>query len=322
MQRLVFDMETGDPDDVLTLILLLGHPGVDLRAVTVTPGTPHQIGIVRHILRGFGREDMPVGAFNLHHMKARGTPDEHYVTCVSPWHYKWMGDVPLSKDAEPGWAVLHAHLGHDTMLLTGAPLKNLGEALRRGPPEPFAWVAQGGFAGDGVVPEGQQLDKFRGLRTCPTYNFNGDPKSALLAMEHDAITSRRFISKNICHGVVYDQKMHDRLAQFLMATWNGLPPSAPPSTHHHRASIELIHQGMMLYLSKRPAGKAFHDPLAACCAINPDIGTWASVRMFREKGHWGAKLAEPDDPLAADIIIDYDHELFVKTLLGDGYTYE
>ena len=32
----VWDMETGDPDDFLTLLLLLGHPQVNLKAVTVT----------------------------------------------------------------------------------------------------------------------------------------------------------------------------------------------------------------------------------------------------------------------------------------------
>ena len=33
----VFDMETGDPDDFFTLCLLTAHPKVNLRAVTVTP---------------------------------------------------------------------------------------------------------------------------------------------------------------------------------------------------------------------------------------------------------------------------------------------
>lgn len=76
-------METGDPDDFLTLALLGGHPDVELVGVTVTPGTPHQIGVVRYGLAQLGL-DIPVGAFNLDHKKARGTPDEHYVTCVSP----------------------------------------------------------------------------------------------------------------------------------------------------------------------------------------------------------------------------------------------
>ena len=43
----VFDMETSDPDDFITLVFLLGHPEVDLRAVTITPGTREQVGVVR-----------------------------------------------------------------------------------------------------------------------------------------------------------------------------------------------------------------------------------------------------------------------------------
>ena len=312
--QFVFDMETGDPDDVLTLVLLIGHPAVDLRAITVTPGTPHQIGLVRHVLQMLGVE-RPVGSFNLDHMKARGTPDERYVTCVSAGHYKWLGEVPPSRDAEPGWKILHEHLDPTTTLLTGAPLKNLGKALREGPPQPFPWVAQGGFAGEGVVPRNKQLLKFTGLRTCPTFNFNGDPKSALLALTHKAITSRRLVSKNVCHGVVYDWTMHDRLARHLALSYSSLSHD-PHERQLHRESLQMLYAGMEIYLQKRPAGKAFHDPLAACCAINPDIGTWAKVRMFREKGQWGATLAEPDDPLAADIIIDYDRELFVQTLFG------
>lgn len=311
-QRIVFDMETGDPDDVFTLIWLLGHPGVDLQAVTITPGTPHQIGIVRHVLDQFGQGEMTVGAFDIHHRKARGTPEEHYVSCVSDWHYKFLGQVPCSENAIPGWQALHIHLDENTILLTGAPLKNLGALLRRPPPVPefrFPWVAQGGFAGEGVVPEPMQLDKFKGMRTCPTYNLNGDPKSALLAMEHPLITTRRFVSKNVCHSVVYDQELHTRLERFL----HGMSDLDTP----HGLSLEMIYSGMGVYLAKRASGKAFHDPLAACCAINPAIGTWAKVKLFREKGGWGAEFAEPGDPLTSDIIVAYNRELFIQTLLGE-----
>lgn len=57
---LVFDMETDDPDDFLTLLLLLGHPCARLRAVTIVPGSPEQVGLVRAALGWFG-VDLPVG---------------------------------------------------------------------------------------------------------------------------------------------------------------------------------------------------------------------------------------------------------------------
>lgn len=71
MLDVVWDMETGDPDDFLTLLLLLGHPRVNLRGVTITPGTPDQVGVVRHALALFGR-DIPVGAFDLDHATGSG----------------------------------------------------------------------------------------------------------------------------------------------------------------------------------------------------------------------------------------------------------
>ena len=67
MLDVVWDMETGDPDDFITLLFLLGHPRVNLKAVTVTPGTPDQVGVVRKALGWFGR-DIPVGAYNLDHV--------------------------------------------------------------------------------------------------------------------------------------------------------------------------------------------------------------------------------------------------------------
>ncbi|MBX2802997.1 MAG: nucleoside hydrolase [Myxococcales bacterium] len=306
MPRLVFDMETGDPDDVLTLILLLGHPAVELRAVTVTPGTPHQVAVVREVVRRFDR-DLPVGAFDLDHVKARGTPEERYVTCVSSWHWRFLGELEPRRDAAVGWQVLRDHLDADTVLVTGAPLKNLGALLRNDEDADlrFRWVAQGGFAGEGVVPAEQQLEKFRGLTTCPTYNLNGDPRSALLALADPRILHRRFVSKNVCHGVVYDGELHETVGARIEALADGA----------HRHSLQLVHRGMEHYLRRKPEGKAFHDPLAACCALTPEIGTWAEVELYRQKGKWGSRLAPPAERNAT-ILIGYDRVAFLDTLLG------
>ena len=296
MRPFVFDMETGDPDDVLTLLWFLGHPQVDLRAVTVTPGTPYQVGVVRHVL-GLMDTDIPVGAFNIQHGADRD------LKCVSGWHYKVFGPIPPSTDARPGWQVLRDHLD-DAELVTGAPNKNLGGLLRsvERPPK-IRWTAQGGFAGEGVVPPEKQLPKFKGKRAVQTYNLNGDPSSVELALASDAFAWRRFVSKNVCHGVIYDITLHAQVASRL----------AELSAGPHRRSLELIHGAMDKYLRKRPAGKAFHDPLAACCALDPSIGTWAEVELSRTGGRWGSCLSDTPN---ATIIVDYDHERFVDVLLG------
>lgn len=300
--RVVWDMETGDPDDFLTLLFLLGHPTVKLAGVTVTPGTPDQIGVVRHALRLFER-DIPVGAFNIDHQtkSAPGAVDTKIGRhgqrgmCVSSWHYAAYGEIPPSRDAVSGPALLRELCDEHTTLVTGGPLKNLGGALKL---EGFTLgrlVVQGGFAGEGVVPAERQLAKFRGMTTCPTYNLNGDWKSALAVLASPAIREKRFVSKNVCHGVVYDAAMHERFAAVM----------------HHSKSLALIHRGMTRYLEESPSGKKFHDPLAAACAIDPTIGEWAEVELFREKGQWGSRLAPGS---GVRIIVGYDHAKFVDTL--------
>jgi hypothetical protein len=237
----VFDMETGDPDDFLTLVLLLGHPRVNLVGVTVTPGTPDQIGVVRRALDWFGRS-IPVGSFNLAHRVSTPGNDRHgrRGACVSSWHYAAFGDIPPSWDALPGPELLRDLCGPATTLLTGAPLKNLGAAIRLPGFELGQLVAQGGFAGDGVVPVDRQLAKFRGMVTCPSYNLNGDPASALAVMSTAAIARKRFVSKNVCHGIVYDRTLHARVA----------------ASRDRSRSLDVIWRGMDHYLSghaPRPA---------------------------------------------------------------------
>jgi pyrimidine-specific ribonucleoside hydrolase len=284
MLDVVWDMETGDPDDFLTLLLLLGHPRVRLRAVTVTPGTPDQIGVVRAALSWFGA-DLPVGAFNLAHPRP----------CVSAWHYSAYGAMPPSSDAQPGADVLVAALADGATLVTGGPLKNLGAALARPGFRLARLVAQGGFAGEGVVAPEHQLEKFRGKNACPSYNLDGDRPSALAALASPAIGERRFVSKNVCHGVVYDRALHERVGAARAGS----------------RSLELIWKGMERYLRRHPGGKKFHDPLAACCAVEPDIGTWAEVSLAREPGGWCARLAPGTRTF---IITGHDHERFVRVL--------
>lgn len=219
----VWDMETQDPDDFITLLLLLGHPRVRLKAVPVTPGSPYQIGLVRRALQWFDAK-IPVGAYNIDHPKP----------CVSSWHYQAYGEVPPSREAAPGAEILRRFCNEETTLITGGPLKNLGAAIKQEGFRVGRLVAQGGFAGEGVVPEERQLPKFKGLATCATFNLNGDPKAALAALSYPGIGVRRFVSKNVCHGVVYDLDMHRRIAKIKDGS----------------RSLELIWQGMDAYLQQ------------------------------------------------------------------------
>src|SRR5205085_1106772 len=136
----------------------------------------------------------------------------------------------------------------NTTLVTGAPLENLGAALTRNPSLVAGrWVAQGGFAGEGVMPAERQLEKFRGRRTCATWNLGGDHKSALAAIAHAGIREKRFVSKNVCHGIAWDRAWHERVR-----------PHAEKSESLRRIFAMMDH-----YLTKHPDGKLLHDPFAA-----------------------------------------------------------
>ena len=228
--RLVFDMETRDPDDILTLCLLCDHPAVWLSAVTLNPGTMAQVGIVREVLRRAGQRAIPIGV---------RTPDADR-DVVSPFHYAWLGKVSVSQAD----AVAHEILADvftrypETVLLTGAPLHNLRLLLRQHSGITISrWVAQGGFAGDNVVPVQYRLTKFTGMDTCVTYNFNGDKKATLLALETPQIKRRELVSKNVTHGVAWDRQLHTQVGERLAQA---------------RVGLSLGHQAMEVYLRTHP----------------------------------------------------------------------
>src|SRR5262245_1287975 len=111
MIDIIWDMETQDPDDFLTLLLLLGRTDINLKAITITPGSADQVGLVRHALRWFDRE-IPLGAYNLDHPKSS----------VSTWHYDVFGKISPSRNAELAAGILLRYCNENTTLLTGAPL--------------------------------------------------------------------------------------------------------------------------------------------------------------------------------------------------------
>jgi hypothetical protein len=75
--------------------------------------------------------------------------------------------------------------------------------------------------------------------------------------------------------------------------------------------LDLIFQGMHIYLRKKPDGKKFHDPLAAAVFIDPSICQFKEVILYSEKGKWGSVEAEGSNIFIA---IQADHKKFVEVL--------
>lgn len=286
---LLFDMETRDPDDVLTLCLIATHPEVRLRGVTVNPGTPSQVGVVRHLLKRTGREDVRVGARNPKADKE----------AVSPFHRTWLGELPPAESDALAHDLLAEVLTQhpETVLLTGAPLHNVRLLINHHPGVVIhRWVAQGGFAGDNLVPPHLRLPEFEGMTSCLSFNFNGDKRGTLLALGSTQIRRRELVSKNVTHGLIYDASFHARLAPYRTAT----------------AGLALIYEAMEHYLQENPMGKMLHDPLAACVAIEPSIATLVEIEIVYTEGRWGSRQASGTGTF---ITIDVDRERFFDTFV-------
>lgn len=274
-----FDMETQDPDDVLTLAILATHPRAELVGVSCTPGGPDQVGLVRHVLDRLGLTTISVA----------GDP-QRTKPCVSAFHDKWLGRFQVDAPQEPG-ALLERNAQLGATLLTGGPLKNLN-----GVPSFCRWVAQGGFAGDSIVPPEHRLPKFAGKETCATFNFNGAPKVAEAMLASPSIREKTLVSKNVCHGVAWDQTFHERVRALPKRT----------------TGFQLAFEGMGLYLKGHPSGKLIHDPLALAVAIEPSICEFRPVEMYRLRGEWGARL-KPDSDTRISISVNRERLFEVLT---------
>ena len=77
---------------------------------------------------------------------------------------------------------------------------------------------------------------------------------------------------------------------------------------------------MNFYFNRHPCGKALHDVIAAAAAIDPTIGTWKRVSLYRTKNNeWGCKeYSEYDSSVqfSSDIMIKLDIPAFNRVLVA------
>lgn len=269
-RKVLFDMETNDFDDYLTLCLLAGTEQVDLVGVTINPGTPEQVGLVKQTLRELGRTDVVVGASNV---KNHG--NSHI---ISPIHYRVLGE--FGAEYADGYAeqIIHSlntEHGENLYVLTGAYLSNIAAYLKKYTKGILHnMFIQGGFAGANIVAKEDVLEKFKGQEAIKTFNFNCDIPSARYVLESDRVLNRHLVSKNVCHGTNYAQELHQELKHVTR--------SVP---------LDRVYQGMDKYLEKK-SGKMLHDPLMALTFLNPAICKFVPVEMKENQGVWSAHVTK------------------------------
>jgi pyrimidine-specific ribonucleoside hydrolase len=296
----VFDMETEDPDDVLTLLFLAAHAAVDLKAVTLTPGSEFQVSLIRWVLNQVGLSEVRIGAQDWPKNKKAAPPKGRF--------YSNFGQLPTKDtDCERASQVLVDCCDESTTLLTGGPLTNLSDALAHSNFKLGRWVAQGGFAGAGV--DNRKENPFKGKTYCRTTNFGSDSKAAHCALRSKSIGRRVCVSKNVCHQTLYADGAGGWHAAVLAAL------NETTGRSNRRRALQLMHTAMTDYF-RRSEGKKLHDPLALAVALDESVCTLVEVEMDSKGQEWCSWLCVGSNTW---ISVDYDESKFRTTLLRDGF---
>lgn len=260
MTEVLFDMETGDPDDLITLLMLLSNPDVDLKAVTCWQGSAIQIGLIKHVLELAGLEStVLVGGEN------KQEPQE-----LSPYYTrvvgKWKPQTAQYNATEVFAKVLKQY--PDVNILTGAPLTNVAEFLNNNKDDLLIKrvVTQGGFLGSIVE---NPLRKFEGVNAIRSYNLSSDTSAFDVVNDSKNITDLTFVTKDFCHGFMYTSQIHKEI-------------------YFGQSPVQKLLQKCLADYALSNRSKAMHDPLAMLYLLYPEVGQRTAIEMsyfVDGKGH-------------------------------------
>lgn len=249
--NVLFDMETGDPDDLITLLMLLNNSEVNLVGVTCYQGSPIQIGLIQEVLQR-ANLDIPIGGWNSIEPKE-----------LSPYYTKVMGTWKAQEAIYTPIEVFEKvfqNYSDNIHVLTGAPLTNIKEVIEKLPHITIPHMTtQGGYIGSLVAME-KQLAKFRGRPSFRTYNLGNDIEAFNIVNNSSQIKDLTYVTKDLCHGFVYNKKIHQEI-QFA---------SHP---------IGQLLQKCLEQYALANKEKAMHDPLAMLFMIYPELGKSMLVEM-------------------------------------------
>ncbi len=286
-----YDMETGDPDDPMTVLMLAVNKKAKLRGISIYPGSEDQVGFVKAMLMNIGLDDVLVGSrdpnFPLMNLQTSKT-----------YRRLAMGDFSPAKPDGLGHEILAELYTKypNGVLISGAPLGNIYDLLTYHPEIKIdKMYVQSGFAGRNCIPVEKQHPRFKGLETFRAHNFDLYLEGAWKFLNSPNIEKKYLISKDITHFVVYDHELHKLVRKKIK---------------EHPAWWAMWHS-MEYYLEKHPKGKRLHDPLAVCSAINPEILKFLEVKCYYKNKGWGSI---PMKGTNIFISVDLNYEEFLKEL--------
>ncbi|MGQ4873003.1 MAG: hypothetical protein ACP6IY_02910 [Promethearchaeia archaeon] len=230
--NVAYDMDTGDPDDTIALLYLLAEKEVNLKLITVYPGSKNQIGLIKHILEILDKKDILVGSFKQEDSKS-------YVSFVLS---KMYGNFKPAEPAGIGYELLVDFYKKDSngLFINTASLGNLYKLLKSKAIKKIPRIfIQSGFAGANCIPVEKQIRKFKGLYEYPAYNFNGFIKGAWEFLNTYIIEKKFLISKDVTHRIIYDNQLHEKILK----------------VKKEKPEYNLMWNAIEVYLKRKPEGK-------------------------------------------------------------------
>ncbi len=293
-REVIIETDLGhDPDDFFAICWLVAK-NVKIKALTLTPGDIDQIAIARFLRKEF-HLDFPIGVSKLDREKY-SSGGMYYDLLRSRGLFGKLHTEKHNHDGEGCDVISQAWDETQDFLIIG-PATNMRKFIEKTNLNFYTGelVMQGGFLPYSQNPYNlNQLDKFKGLESVGTFNFNGDHK-AINKICETKFHSKKFIGKHICHGVIINKDIE---RQF---------------DYGDDAASELFKEGMRS-LFNHTDSKKFHDPLAALELFYGGLYSpleFIKGRIFHTKGGWTTTQDSSSDcQIAADIDQDYFWQLF------------
>ena len=300
MKKIILEMETGDIDDILALCYLLHRNDCCIKCILVVPGSLDQVNLIQKIVNLFKQDtssSIAIGSYkeSQHIVSTHINPlfgfDNEVVINTTTATYDILKNIPLEE------------LSVCSFLSIG-PLKGFGSFFKnysKSMSYQFhikEWFTQGGFAGCNVVPDDLILDKFKGIKEVASWNLSGAEKEVKFMLK-TLTCPITFISKNVCHGVVYDEDLDSYLSKY-------------EDSNKFVKIIRKIMGEKYLHTQYDKPKKMIHDLLAVTCFFNRDICQYINIELKCTKNKWRSEL-NPDTN--QKISISYDRNKFLEELV-------
>ena len=276
--NVLFDMDVGDSDDFITLLLLLNNPDVQVRGITCYQGSALEVGLINHVLHFVHIEDVLVGGWNF------------FEPTVLPAFFtqtvgKWKSEKPLYNPGEVCSKILKMY--PDTQILTTAPLTNLQFMLDNLYGINIKSVTtQGGYLGK-MVPN--PLPKFANRSSYRTYNLGTDIPAFEMVNSSNKIEKLTYVTKDMCHGFIYTEEFHKTIK-------------------FRSSKISQLLKNCLSYYAT--AGKAMHDPLAMLIMLYPRLGQFLPIEMtYRIDSKGRPAFSSTQSTGTRYGVIDYDKKM-------------